>query len=346
MITISSPAFARVRLENICTIYGQREIKLVGVGLVVGLDGTGDGGKNLPAMRALAQVMKLMNLPVTDVRELADAKNVAVVHIEATIPRSGLRYGQKIDCYVSSAMGAKSLRGGRLLASPIEEADIQNDFVAGLASGGIRIEDPKSLRTGKIPGGIVLHRNYPARFIDRKKGNLITLLLNESHASFFTASEVARVVNEEFSFESGKAKIAQAIGPGVIQVQLPQSYEKNPVDFVATMLNIGIEQPHTQARVVVNAKTGTVIISGEVELSPALISHKGLRIQIGAPAGGATQSAGGFARIQDRTNPESSQQLKQLVDALSELRLPTSDIIEIIRELRASGKLHAEYIER
>ncbi|MCH7989867.1 MAG: flagellar basal body P-ring protein FlgI [Planctomycetes bacterium] len=116
-------ARARVRLENICSIYGQKEVKLTGLGLVVGLNGTGDGGKNKPAMDALAKVLMHMNLP-TDSADLRDAKNVAVVLIEATIPKTGLRRGQKIDCYVSSIMGAKSLRSGRLLIAPLQTAEI------------------------------------------------------------------------------------------------------------------------------------------------------------------------------------------------------------------------------
>ncbi|MCH8830572.1 MAG: flagellar basal body P-ring protein FlgI, partial [Planctomycetes bacterium] len=278
------------------------------------------------------------------------AKNVAIVTISATIPRSGLRYGQKIDCYVSSLMGATDLTHGRLMTTPVEEADIRNSQVAGLASGAVQIEDPKGTTTGKILGGIVLHKNFPVRFIDRKNGNIVTLLLDAPHASFSSSFEVARVINEQFSFESGNVKIATATNPGVIKVQLPKSYEDAPVQFVAELLNVGIDHPHTQARVIVNARTGTVIVTGEVEISPVLITHRGLvQIQItGTPRAGGTagNSSGGFIKLEDRRNPESSQQLKLLVESLNELRVPTKDIIEILRELHKSGKLHAEYIER
>lgn len=337
-------AHARVRLENICTIYGQREIKLVGIGLVVGLDGTGDGGKSAPTIRALAQVMKLMNTPVADINELKDAKNVAVVHIDATIPRTGLRYGQKIDCHVSAPM-AKSLRGGRLLVSPVEEADISNDLVVGLASGGVQLENTESLRTGKIPGGVILHRNYPVQFIDRERGNLITLMLNPGHASFYSSNEIAEAVNNEFSAEANNEKIAWPVGPGFVEVKLPKAYEDAPVKFVATMLDVSIEHPHTQARVVVNSRTGTVIITGEVEISPVLIAKNGLKVRVGPAGPAGDQPAGGFIEFKDPRNPDSSQQLKALVDSLNELRVPTKDIIEILRDLHKSGKLHAAYIE-
>ena len=96
---------------------------------------------------------------------------------------------------------------------------------------------------------------------------------------------------------------------------------------------------------VVNARTGTVIVTGEVEISPVLISKNGLQIQIQAPGAGGAPTGGGFVELKDRRNPESSQQLKELVDSLNNLRVPTKDIIEIIRDLHKSGKLHAEYIE-
>ncbi|MCA9014857.1 MAG: flagellar basal body P-ring protein FlgI, partial [Planctomycetaceae bacterium] len=127
--------WARTRIENICTVYGMKEIKLAGMGLVVGLDGTGDGAKNLPTIRSLAAALKHLNNPVVDLKDLVSANNVALVMIEATIPASGIRKGQKLDCFVSSMLGAKSLRGGRLLVAPASTTEIGNEVLAGLCSG-------------------------------------------------------------------------------------------------------------------------------------------------------------------------------------------------------------------
>lgn len=341
-----SAAQARVRLGNICTIYGQQEVQLTGIGLVVGLNGTGDGGDNLPAMRALAATMKLMNSPVQSIEELQDADNVAIVLIEATVPRTGLRRGQKIDCHVSSLMGAESLRGGRLLVSPVETAEITDDSVAGLASGPIYIEDSEVPTSGMIPGGVVLEDDFVKPFI---KENRITLLLDASHSSFHAASEAARVVNREFSFETSSRELARAIGPGVIQVEVPRAYLESPVQFVAEVLNVTVDNPHTQGRVVVNAKSGTVVVTGEVEISPVVISHENLTVEVGttqtaATGGGNNQAAAPFVPV-DQQNPGSTQQLQQLVQALNQLRVPTEDVISIIRELHRSGKLHAAYEE-
>jgi len=335
----SEHAHARVRLESICTVLGQKEIKLTGLGLVVGLKGTGDGGDNLPAMRSLAAALKLMNSPVLALSELRDADNVAIVMIEATIPKSGLRKGQRIDCYVSSMMSAKSLRGGRLLVAPLETAEIGNDTVVGLASGAIDIEDTQAPTSGLITGGVVLEEDFISRFIDTQRGNVITLLLDSGHSSFHAASEVARVVNAEFSFENQNQRLARATGPGVVEVKVPQQYYDEPVEFVAQVLEIGIDNPHTQARVIANTKTGTIIVTGEVEISPVIVTHQNLLVEIGPPVPGQTN------RFVELTNQQNTQQLKSLITVLNQLKVPKNDAIHIIRELHRSGKLHAVYEE-
>jgi len=337
-------ASARVRLENICTIYGQKSVKLTGVGLVVGLQGTGDGGKNLPAMRALAAALKLMNSPVVSTKELQDAKNVAMVFIEATVPQTGLRRGQRIDCHVSSMMGAKSLRGGRLMVTPLENAEIRNDTVVALASGPVYIEGDGPATTGKIPAGALLEENFVSLFIDKQRGHRITLLLDESHSGFNTASEIARVINSEFSYIAKNSQISKAISPNVVAVDLPDQYIDSPVEFVAEMLAIGIENPHSQAKVVVNAKTGTVVVTGEVEISPVIITHKNITVAVDGAAPGGTNS-GRFVDLGNQQATATPGQLQHLVSALNQLRVPPQDVIHIVRELHRSGKLHAIYDE-
>ena len=339
-------AHARVRLENICSILGQKEVKLTGIGLVVGLNGTGDGGKNPAAMRALAAALKLMNQPVLNTTELKDAKNVAMVFIESTIPPTGLRRGQKIDCYVSAPFGAKDLRGGRLLVAPVENVEIADDTLVGLASGRLIVEDKNVPTTGKIPGGLVLEEDFATAFIDGEIGNAITLLLDPQHAGFQTASEVAVAINQDFRVQAGEIAIAKAVSPTEIRVEIPNQYRTLPVEFIAQVLDVSIENPSSQARVVVNSKTGTVVVTGEVVISPAVITHKNFTVEIGnvppAPGGG---TANRFVPVVDAQTRQSSEPLKSLVEALNQLRVPPSDVIDIIRMLHHSGKLHAIYIE-
>lgn len=339
-------AFARVKLESICSVYGPQEVKLTGLGLVVGLNGTGDGGKNLPAMRALQAALQRMNAP-TALEELKNANNVAVVLIEATIPRSGIRRGQRLDCYISSVMGAKSLRGGRLLVCPLTLGKVDETQTPALASGPIYIEGTDVLTTGKIPSGVLVMSNFMAEFVEDRKeeGYFVTLLLETAHSSFHSASEVARVINAEFSFETSTNELAKAIGPGVIEVKVPEQYVSDPVRFLSLLLGVGIDNPHSEARVVVNVKSETIVVTGEVEISPVVISHKNLTVQVGDQVFEEDQPQGRFVPLLDRDASQSPQRLDDLVKALNQLRVPTSDIIQILRELHRSGKLHAVYVE-
>ena len=335
-------AFGRTRLEHFCSVQGQEEVKLTGLGLVVGLPGTGDGARNLPTVRALQAALTQMNQPTGDT-DLKNADNVAVVLIEASIPKTGLRRGQKIDGYVSS-ISAKSLRGGRLLSSPLTTLENRKSAVA-LASGAITVEDAKLPTTGRLALGIDLLQNVTASFVnkDAEKGHSITLLIDPAKASFWTSSEVANVINNEFTFEAENKRLARSIGPGSVEVLIPKTYQDQPVEFIAMVLEVGIDTPHTQARVILNSASKTVMVTGEVEISPVVITHKNFNIEVGA----ATPATDGpFIAMSEGQSRQSPVQLQQLQTALNKLRVPPEDIISIIRELHATGKLHAELIDR
>ena len=341
-VVAASPAYGRVRLENICTLQGQQEVRLTGIGLVVGLTGTGDGAKNIPTVRALQAALLRMNSPVAP-GDLRNADNVAVVMVECTIPRTGLRRGQTVDCFVSAVMGAKSLRGGRLLSTPLTSVHVRDETVWSLCSGAIVIEDISRSTTGRIIHGSSMQRDATPLFLKQQQGTIVTLMIDPNHASFWTSSEVARVVNSEFSFEVGGQQVARPLTPNSVEVQIPQQYRESPVDFVAQVLDVGIDLPNTQAKVILNSRTGTVIVTGEVEISPVVITHKSFSIEIGPDE---VQGPGPFVGLVEGQGRQSPQQLKQLVDALNQLRVPSEDIIAIIRELHATGKLHAELVER
>jgi flagellar P-ring protein precursor FlgI len=345
-------AYARVRLENICEIHGQQELRLTGLGLVYGLNGTGDGGKMAPTIRALSAAMDHFNNPIADPRELKDANNVAVVLIEATVPRNMLQRGQKIDCHVGSNLGAKSLRGGKLLVCPLQSVDQRDTRMIATASGSIIMEDPTMPTQGRIPNGVVMEidmikdSSYVNQIV-RVENNVkkISLLLDESHSSYMASNEVARVLNDEFSFQSNGEKIAKAVSPGVIDVVIPSYYSDDPVGFVSDVLQVWIDTPHSQAKVIVNTKTKVVIVTSEVEISPALITHPNLEVAI--QPGIQTQNAatGRFVDLRESQQNQSTARLDQLVAALKQLRVPPDGIIEVLRELSKTGKLHAIYEE-
>lgn len=350
LLMFSTTLSAQVRLESICTLHGHKEVRLTGMGLVIGLDGTGDGGDAGPTIRALATAMKNMNAPVLDPRELRDADNVAIVMIDATIPKTGLNRGQRLDCYVSSYLGAKSLRGGRLLISPLQMADIRDERLVGTASGALVIEDASIQTKARIPGGIVLEADlfqssqYLSQIVDQSSGDpKIRLLLDESHSSFISARMITEVVNEAFAFESFDKQHAKAVSPSIIDVTIPKTWRETPIEFIAEIMDLKVTSPHSMSRVQVNTSTGVVILSGDVELSPVLINHPNLQITIG----GSTNFIDGaqFRPLTDEQSARTNSRLDQLVQALNQLGVPREAMIEVLRELSRSGKLHAIYEE-
>jgi len=346
---LAQPAHARPRLESICTVSGQQELRLIGMGLVTGLKGTGDGGKFLPMARAMGMVLRKLDNEVKGAEDLKDVANVALVLIEASVPANGIRRGQRIDCFVQSVGSAKSLRGGRLMVTPLGTQVVSDERAMGMASGAVLVEDAAVPTSGKITGEVVVTEDVINEFVQNNK---FTLLLDHDHASFRSASEVARVVNADISFEAGGKQLAKAISPGVVQVSIPDQYHADPMQFIAQVLDVGIDNPHTQARVVVNAKAGTVIVTGEVEISPVAISHKNLTLTVGTPEEQAAAGLPppepvpgvGFVPLMDQQTRQSPQRLKQLIDALNQLKVPTIDVIDILKDLHRAGKLHAELI--
>ena len=131
----------------------------------------------------------------------------------------------------------------------------------------------------------------------------------------------------------------------MVEVKVPEHYVNDPVRFLSFLLSVGIDNPHSEARVVVNVKSQTIVVTGEVEISPVVISHKNLSVQVGPAQPFEDVPVSRFVPVIDRDVSQSPQRLDDLVKALNQLRVPTSDIIEILREIHRSGKLHAVYIE-
>jgi flagellar P-ring protein precursor FlgI len=339
MSLLPRAANARTQVGNICTVYGQKEMPIIGIGLIVGLNRTGDGSKNAPAMRALASTLRYLNNPIESAKDLSDATNVAMVAISATIPKEGASRGQRLDCYVTSTFGAKSLKGGRLLISPVRGPNVRDTAVVGLASGPVVIEDPDVLTSGRVPGGIVLERDFRTSFVDRTHGNKVTLVVDPAHATFGVAWHIAEQINNDV-YTVLHTKPATALGPDRIEVLVPELYRDDPVAFLAWLLKIDVMSPQTEARVSVNTKSKTIVIHGDVQISPVVISQKSIKVEVAA----GVEERAPFVTInsQGQDNP---QQLDELLKGLHELKVPNEDVISIVRELYYSGNLHAVYEE-
>ena len=317
-----------IRIGNLCRVKGQEQNRLQGLGLVIGLNGTGDGGDFAPCIDLLAAVLGRMGNPV-ERGALSNSDNVALVMVEATIPATGARQGDRIDCAVSSLGEAPSLRGGRLFLTPLLGPHPQDTQVYALASGPLIIDDIENPTTARVLHGAQLEEDFFHLF---SREDHVNLVIDANRASFNAASEVARSVNYEMSLQNEGEDIARAIDAKNVQVLIPEQYRDDPVDFIAQILNIQMQTatPFAEARVVVNEKTGTIVISGEVEISPVVVVVGNLTVSTGNRSGVVAVDP----------SQQATANLQQLVIALEAIQVSPFAQIDVIRVLERSGKLH------
>ncbi len=315
----------------------QEENTIQGLGVIVGLKGSGDSSGYLPTIRSVAKIMSIMGSSpaASALAELKDTKNVALVLVTATIPAAGARQGDKIDCVVSSIGSAKGLAGGRLFLTPLIGPDPKHPRVYAFAEGPLTLENPAMPNTARIHEGCRLEEEFFHAFT---KDNRITLVLDKNHADFQVAQDIADLINSQMGKQvSNYAPLAHAFNQGNIVVEIPAQYRDDPVLFVSQVLSLPIMEPRTVPRVVINERTGTIVISGDVEIGSVAVTHKNLVIEAGGQA-----AARPFIGV-DPTDP-TSPKLKALVEAQNAVHAPTEDIIEIIKGLDRNGKLHAPLI--
>jgi len=339
-------ASARTQLKNICRIKGQEEIVLRGLGLVVGLNGTGEAGDG-PTMRALARSMEIMGSPLVangrqgGLDELKKIKNAAVVVVTASVPATGARRGDKLVCYVS-ALNGKSLEGGRLAFASLLGPNTEDKRVYANCQGQVTIDNPAVPTVGIVQDGCQMDADVFTPFY---KDGYMTLILDRNHANFQTAAEIAETINRQYreslSFSDDadaasdiEADLCQAIDAANIRVRIPKTYQSDPVFFASDVLDIRLYDHEPEARVVINPRAGSIVISGDVEIGDVIVSHKNVLVEAVA-----SQRFTGIANDQ-----VSEAKLQQLVNQLNSLKVPTEDMIEIIRGIDRNGKLHGRLI--
>ena len=341
---LATTTIQAVQVQDLVRLKGSESSKIIGIGLVVGLQGTGDGGKFMPAMRPLAAVIQQLIDPNVVASELSNAKNVALVSLTATLPATGVREGDLVDVNVSAIGPSKSLAGGRLFLIPMT-GPLPNSPIYAFAEGPITIEDPTTPNVGIVERGAQLTRDVMARYID--PNGRITLILDETNASWPTANNLTNLINGILSPDG--PNLAKAIDQKNIVVQVPTFEQTDPAAFISQILRSYVDpsQISTGARVVVNERTGTIVVTGEVQISPVIISHKGMTITTITPPIIPTE----LNRLEDDVNfvpvdPEKrgGTQLGDLLAAFNQLKVEAEDRIAIVKELHRSGKLHAQLI--
>lgn len=339
-IVATAPVLASTRLKNICRVKGQETNVLRGMGLVVGLNGTGEAN-DVPTMRAIARAMEIMGNPVaanaqqSAFEELKKVKNAALVMVSATVPATGARRGDQVDCFVS-AINGKSLDGGRLAFASLQGPNTQDARVYALCQGQITLDNPDQPMVGIVHAGCQIEADIFTPFY---RDGYMTLILDKNHSDFQTANEIVYLIRQQLAYsESGDTKssgeMVRAIDAANIVVRIPEVFMRDPVAFASDLLEIRIEEPQTESRVVINPRAGTIVISGDVEIGDVIVSHKNVIVE--------TTATTAFTQID--VDDSGKPKLQTLVDQLNSLRVPTLDMIEIIRGIERDGKLHGRLI--
>ncbi|RMF93482.1 MAG: flagellar basal body P-ring protein FlgI [Candidatus Schekmanbacteria bacterium] len=341
-----------VKIRDLAYIEGLRGNKLIGYGLVVGLNGTGDKQGTEFTIQSLTNMLRKNGILVSpdDVK----VKNVAAVMVTADLPPFP-RKGMRIDVLVSSIGDATSLQGGTLLLTPLKGADGKIYAVAqgplsigGFSAGGAGGEKVQKnhLNAGKIPDGAIIEREIPYNFSNTSR---ITFSLRNS--DFTTTNKVAEKIN---SFIGNS--IAFPMDAVNVTVDIPDEYRNNPVRFVSLIENLDVT-PEIPAKIVIDERTGTVVVGENVRISTLAISHGNLTIEINSKfkiSQPSPFSKKGETVVVPETKTsikeekghlilvEGGVSIKELVRALNAIGVTTRDLITIFQAIKAAGALHAE----
>jgi flagellar P-ring protein precursor FlgI len=338
------------RLKDLVSLEGVRDNQLMGYGLVVGLAGTGDKQLTIFSYQALTNMLKRLGITVDPT--VMQVKNMASVMVTATLPPFA-QPGTKIDV-TSSAMGdAQSLRGGVLLLTPLKGADgnvyaaaqgpvITGGFIAGRGGTSQTVNHPT---VGRTPAGGIVEVAPPS------VAPSTHLKLQLHQADFITAARVAEVVNKHF-----EATVAHADNPGVVVVDVPEAYLKRTVEFVAELEDLSVEADK-KAKVVINERTGTIVIGKEVRISPVSIMHGTLTVEVRTKlevSQPAPLSTGGKTEVVPQVDVKATEEkaknitlpkgatVEELVRALQAIGSTPRDVIAILQSLHSAGALDAE----
>ena len=337
-----------VRIKDIATFSGVRSNQLVGYGLVVGLGNTGDTKDNF-TKDSLINMMERMGVAV-DSRNLK-AGNVASVMVTASLPVSA-KAGSNVDVTVSSIGSATSLQGGVLLQTPLKGVDgkiyalAQGAIIVGgySATGAAARTQKNSTTVASIPGGAIVEREVPFSFNSQEE-----LTLNMQIADFSTTQQVVERLNKSMG-----GQYASAPDISTVRIKVPSAYQGNLVPLLATVENLEVT-PESRAKVVVDEKTGTIVIGRDVRIARVAVAHGNLQVTVQESA--QVSQPGPFSNGTTVVTPTTDLQtreenrhlnlvegatLQELVDGLNAIGAAPRDLISILKNRKASGSLYAD----
>ncbi len=346
-----APVNAATRLKELVSLEGVRDNQLVGYGLVVGLNGTGDRKQTFFSAQSLANLLQQMGVSVNPL--LMTVRNTAAVMVTATLPGFA-QEGVHIDVTAAAIGDAANLQGGLLVLTSLRGVDgqvyamAQGNVVTGGFSGGKagNTQTVNHPTVGRVPGGAIVERGAPSLTPTGR------LKLQLRQPDFTTAVRVSEIVNKKFP---GATPLAKPENSALISINVPPEYTSRVTEFVADIeaLEVDVDRP---ARVVINERTGTIVMGKQVRVSPVAIMHGNLTVeiqtilQVSQPQPFAQGTTEVVPQTATTTSEEKARNLvlkegatvEQLVQALSSIGSTPRDIIAILQSLRAAGALEAD----
>lgn len=343
---------APTRLKDLVSIEGVRDNQLVGYGIVVGLNGTGDKRQTVFSAQSLTNLLRRMGVTVDPTALLV--RNMAAVLVTANLPPFA-QPGTKLDATVSAIGDASNLQGGVLIMTPLKGADgqvyavsqgsvVTGGFVAGRGSNSQTVNHPTA---GRIPNGAIVEHSAPSV----TPGDRIQLQLHE--ADFATAARIAAAINKKFG--DNEAQVAHAENSALISVKTPAAYKAKTVEFVAEVEDLAVDADRA-TRIIVNERTGTIVMGKDVRIAPVAVLHGALTVEIQTTYSAsqpAPLSQGQTAVVPSTTVTAKEEKarnvvlkngatVEELVRALTSIGSTPRDIIAILQSLHAAGALDGD----
>jgi len=364
LLSVSAAAWGQIptaRVGDVTRLQGQGPNVLMGYGLVTGLNGTGDGAKFLPTIRALAGTLERFGAGIESLADVEAAKNVAVVMVETVIQDHGAREGDLLDVHVT-ALAAKNLAGGRLLPTPLVYHDRHVEGLFAFAHGAVTLEG-ETKTSGVIRGGARMERDVLINVVAtgaelqaagvvnpwiRPDRTYVTLVLDESHAGWSMAAAVAQAVDKELSISADADRVALAVDSKNVIVLLPEHQRGDAASWIRDVERTPLLMESNEARVTINRAAGTIVVTGDTRMSPVVVSQRGLTVTVANPLpdGSALPRPAfeqhEFVPLDTERNRQAN--VRDLLEALNRLKVEFEDRVSILEQIHRAGKLHARIV--
>ena len=353
ILVFSTPVWA-VRVKDVAALRGARDNELIGFGIVVGLDGTGDSQESLLSRKPIVNALERIGISLKSQDILG--RSIAAVWLTSTLPPFA-KSGQRLDVTAATIGDSVSLRGGILIMAPLRGPDrlvyaLAQGPIAGIPKGVSRalalpeeelaklpIGSRMVASVGHIIGGALVEKEISLNLNSRAR-----LFMNLHSPDFTTAFRLAKLINQNLGFRSARAQDA-----GTVEVSVPDSYLGNTVELVSFIENLEISPDHT-AKVVLDERSGTVVMGGNVRISPIAISQNGLNIQVKLPTANQQSEQGTLTEgeILDASvfMLKGGADLKDIVNGFNKIGASSRDLIEVLKAVKTAGALHAELVIR